>query len=148
MISISTNINGVTTVLLRKLEVLRDPRPLLRVVAFDVVSMMTERIHDRGEAADGGKIGTYSNSYLALRQRKYKRKADKEVKVSLTRQLENNWSVISTTNGWGIGFTNGFNAQKMRWVEQQKGKKIAALTTSERDYAVAKIKSLIAEALA
>ena len=61
MITVKTNINVVSKSLLRKLEILRNPRPLLRPVALDVIVMMTERIHDKGLAADGSKIGEYNN---------------------------------------------------------------------------------------
>ena len=133
----------VSTSLLQKLEALKNPKPLLRPVAFDVLALMTERIHEKGKAADGSQIGTYNNHYLKLRQRKFKRSGDGKIIVSLTRLLENDWAVLATPQGWGIGFNNPFNAQKMVWVEEQKGKKIAALTDSEKDYAVTKLKKLI-----
>ncbi len=148
MIKVSSNIKVVSTSLLKKLEVLRDPKPLLREVAFDVLALMHERIHEKGEAADGSRIGTYNSQYLKLRQKKHKRSSDSKIIVSLTRQLENDWAVIASPNGWGIGFNNPLNAQKMKWVEEQKDKKIAALTTSEKDYAVTKLKKLINEKIA
>lgn len=147
MITVKTNISIVSSQLIKKLQVLKDPKPLLRPVAFDVLSLITERIHEKGQAADGQAIGTYNNNYLRLRQRKFKRSSDPSIIVSATRQLENDWAVIATERGWGIGFNNPFNAQKMRWVEEQKGKKIAALTASEKDYAINKFKKLVSEQL-
>lgn len=135
----------VSSSLLRRLEILKNPKPLLRPVAFDVLALMTERIHEKGEAADGSQIGTYNNQYLRLRQRKFKRSGDGKIIVSLTRQLENDWAVLATPQGWGIGFNNPLNAQKMNWVEEQKGKKIAALTSSEKDFAIHKLNKLIDE---
>lgn len=148
MIIVRTNIGVVSSRLLQKLELLKDPRPLLRPVAIDVINLMTERIHEKGLAADGSPIGTYSPGYLALRKNKYKRGADTKIIVSLTRQLENDWAVVATPNGWGVGFNNAFNAQKMKWVEEVKGKKIAALTAEEKDYAINKLKKLLSENLA
>lgn len=84
---------------------------------------------------------------------KYNRDSSTKIIVSLTRQLENNWSVLETTNGYGIGFTNPFNAQKLRWVEEIKGggpespKLIGNLTTEEIDYAFDRINELVADAL-
>lgn len=133
---------------LQKLQILKDPRPLLRPVALDVVALMTERIHEKGQAADGSAIGTYNNQYLKLRQRNFKRSGDKKIIVSLTRQLENDWAVLATpAGGWGIGFNNPLNAQKMKWVEEQKDKKIAALTDTEKQYAVDKVKKLLDQSL-
>jgi ADP-heptose:LPS heptosyltransferase len=108
---------------------------------------MTERIHQKGEASDNSQIGTYGTNYLKLRQRKYKRDASNKVIVSLTRQLENNWSVIATQNGYGIGFLNPFNLQKARWVEGTKDKTIFTLSKSETQYAVDRINELVADAL-
>lgn len=143
MITVKTNINVVTTSLLKKLEILRNPKPLLRPVALDVVVLMTERIHEEGQAADNTQIGEYNNNYLRLRQRKNKRSGSKKIIVSLTRQLENDWSVVATDKGWGIGFKNATNAQKLKWVELNKKKKIGALTKKEREYAITKLKKLI-----
>ena len=147
MITVKTNINVVSTRLLRKLDVLRNPKPLLRLVALDVLVLITERIHEEGKAADDSKIGEYNNNYLRLRQKKNKRSADKKIIVSLTRQLENDWSVLATEKGWGIGFKNNLNAQKLQWVEEQKNKKIGALTKSEKEYAINKLKNLIGKEL-
>jgi phage gpG-like protein len=146
-IRVRTNINLVQGSLIKKLEAIRNPKPLLRIVALDVIALVTERIHEEGKAADGGEIGQYSNRYLQLRQGKFKRSGDKKVIVSLTRQLENDWAVIATDRGYGIGFNNPFNINKIRWVESQKGKKIGSLTDAERRYAIEKLKSLVRETL-
>lgn len=143
MIKINTNIRVVSASLIKKIETLRNPKPLLREVAFDVLAMMDERIHEDGKAADGSQIGEYNSNYLRLRQKKYKLSGNKKIIVVLTRELRQNWGVIATTGGWGIGFTNPNNAQKLAWVEEQKNKKIGALTKSEREYAIDKLKKLV-----
>lgn len=130
----------------RKLEILKDREYLLRPVAFELIPEMTQRIHQEGKASDGSQIGTYSNSYLRTRE-KNNRSADTKVIVSLTRQLENDWAVMPTEKGYGIGFNNAFNVQKMRWVEEQKGKKIATLSEKERKYAIDRINELVNAAL-
>jgi hypothetical protein len=78
---------------------------------------------------------------------KYNRSSDTKVIVSLTRQLENDWSVLETPKGYGIGFTNSFNADKLSWVEEVKDKVIGALTQQEIDYAFDRINELVANAL-
>jgi hypothetical protein len=145
--TIKSNIKVVSGRIKQQLEQLKNKEYLLRPVAIEVIPLMTERIHQNGQASDGGQIGTYSNSYLRLRQAKYKRDSNTTVIVSLTRQLENNWSVIATQNGYGIGFTNPFNLQKARWVEGNKGKTIFNLSESEQQYAVDRINELISDAL-
>jgi hypothetical protein len=130
----------------RKLEILKDREYLLRPVALELIPEMTQRIHQEGKASDGGQIGTYSNSYLKQRERN-KRGADTKVIVSLTRQLENDWAVVPTEKGYGIGFNNPLNVQKMRWVEANKKKVIANLSENERRYAIERINELVNAAL-
>lgn len=145
--TIKSNIKVVTGRIKQQLEQLKNKEYLLRPVAIEIIPMMTERIHQKGQASDGGQIGTYNNAYLRLRQSKYKRDASNKVIVSLTRQLESNWSVIATQSGYGIGFTNPFNLQKARWVESNKGKIIFSLSKTEQSYAVERINELVADAL-
>lgn len=125
---------------------LTDRQALLRPVSFDLIALMTNRIHDQGRAADGTQIGNYSNSYLKLRAAKGRGK-DEKVIVSLTRQLENDWAVIPTENGYGIGFKNPLNTQKAKWVEENKGKKIFKLTAEERQEAVLSIRDQVKKLL-
>jgi hypothetical protein len=146
-LTVTSNLDQVLTSLGQSLKTIMDPNYLLRPVAIEVLPMMTERIHKRGEASDGGQIGTYSNNYLKYARQKAKRGMDPKVIVSLTRQLENNWSVLETSNGYGIGFTNPFNADKLRWVEEAKDRVISQLTTEETDYAFERVNELVADAL-
>lgn len=145
--TIKSNIKVVTGRIKQQIETLKNKEYLLRPVAIEVIPLMTERIHQKGEASDGNQIGTYSTYYLKLRQSKYKRDASSKVIVSLTRQLENNWSVIATQNGYGIGFLNPFNLQKARWVEAGKSKIIFSLSKAEQQYAIDRINELVTDAL-
>lgn len=144
---IKTNLAQVLSNLGQSFATIMDKNYLLRPVAIEVLPMMTERIHQDGKASDGSDIGTYSNNYLKYTRKKAGRGENKRIIVSLTRQLENNWSVLETTNGYGIGFTNPFNADKLRWVEEMKNKQIGALSTQEIDYAFERINELVTDAL-
>jgi hypothetical protein len=146
-VNIRTNIPIVTASIMKKLGIIADKEYLLRPVAFDVITLMTERIHEDGKASDETQIGEYSNSYLKQRQNKYKRTADKKIIVSLTRQLENDWSVIATEKGYGIGFLNPLNFQKATWVEQNKGKTIFKLSEKEKEHVATRLNELIADEL-
>lgn len=131
MVTIKSNIGEVTTAIRDKLLKLADKENIPRILAFDTIDLMTKRIHIEGKSASDSPIGTYAPSYLKLRERKYKRSSDPKIIVSLTRQLENDWSVIATNKGYGVGFLNPLNFQKARWVEQNKGVKIFSLSPSE-----------------
>jgi hypothetical protein len=145
-ITIKTNLPEVLTSLGESLKTILNPQYLLRPVATEVIPMMTERIHQKGQGSDGTEIGSYSNGYLKKREQSGRGKSTKVI-VSFTRQLENSWSVLETPNGYGIGFTNPFNAQKLRWVEEAKDKEIGNLSTAEIDYAFERVNELVANAL-
>lgn len=134
MASVTSNIGAVTDIIREDLEKLVSPEYIPRALAFDLIDQMTKRIHVDGIAANGSEIGTYNSDYLKLRQRKYQRSSDPKIIVSLTRQLENDWSVIAVDNGYGIGFLNPLNFQKAGWVEAIKKKAIFSLTSTELDF--------------
>ena len=59
--------------------------------------------------------------------------ADKKVVSSLTRQQENDFSVVATdTGGYGLGYNNIENFNKAGYVEDTYGKSIFSHTESER----------------
>ena len=145
-IRVNTNIAEVSASLQRKLAKLKDKEYLLRPVCFDLIELMKLRIHERGQNSSGSQIGTYGNAYLRFRQKKHQRSSDTKIIVSLTRQLENDWSVIATQKGYGVGFKNPFNLQKARWVEIKKGV-IFSLTNEEEKYASDLINQLVRQAL-
>lgn len=134
-ITINTNLAEVGARIITKLEKLKDKEFITRPLCFDLLELMKRRIHEDGKNANGASIGTYSHNYLLQRIKKYNRSADAKIVVSLTRQLENDWSVIATSRGYGIGFKNKFNLQKARWVEEIKDTTIFSLTAEENKYA-------------
>lgn len=148
MATIRTNIGEVSGIIREKLEKLGSKEYIPRTLSFDLIDLMTKRIHVDGKAADDSLIGLYNSQYLRLRQSKFSRSADRKIIVSLTRQLENDWSVIATDSGYGIGFLNPLNFQKARWVEENKGKKIFSLSASEQQYVNDTITQLVKDALA
>lgn len=145
-ITLKTNIGVVTEAIRKRLEVLKNKDYLIRPVCFDVIDLMTKRIHIDGKDSSDSQIGTYSKGYMAERKRN-NRSADSKIIVSLTRQLENDWSVIATDRGYGIGFLNSFNLNKARWVEQNKGKKIFSLSQGEKDHALKVVQELTRKAI-
>lgn len=148
MATIQSNIGEVTGNIEEKIKKLGDKEYIPRTLSFDLIDLMTKRIHIDGVAADGSQIGAYNKDYLSLRRRKYQRSADTKIIVSLTRQLENDWNVIATDDGYGIGFLNSHNFDKARWVEANKGKKIFSLSATEQQYVNDTVDQLIKDALA
>lgn len=145
-LKISFDVKKIGAGVLAKLNGL-NPESLMRPIAFDLVALMTERIHDNGVGSDGALIKAegYSSSYLRTRQTKYNRTSDPKVIISLTRQLENDWSVVQINGGYGIGFKNPFNYQKAGWMHDLFGDRIFHLSKPEREYAVKRFKELISE---
>ena len=137
-----TNIAQVLGNIKTRFDLLRDKEYLLRPLAIETIPLMKERIHEQGEASDGSQIGTYANSYMRQRE-KAGRGESRKIIVALTSQLEQDWAVIGTTNGYGIGFNNPFNAQKARWVEEQKSKIIFNLSAKEKEYIKERLQELV-----
>ena len=73
----------------------------------------------------------------------YNRSSDTKVIVSLTRQLENDWAVLGTEKGYGIGFNNPFNKDKAGWVEENKKRIIFNLSEYEKQYITERLQELV-----
>lgn len=61
----------------------------------------------------------------------YNRTADTKVILSLTRQMEQDLSIIDTQDGYGIGYLNPHNFEKAIWCEATYGKPILTKLTQE-----------------
>lgn len=133
MITVTSNISEAVAKLRGALEALKNPDPLLRTVATSMLPVVHDRIHVEGKAADGSPIGSYSNSYLRLREKKG-RLEGKKVVLSFNRDQENDFSVqISSDGKYGLGYKFPINAQKAEWEEKRFGKKIFGLTDPEKE---------------
>lgn len=108
----------------------------LRAVCLSMLPVVHDRIHVNGKAADGSPIGIYSDLYLKYTRPKNNRGTDPKVILSLTRQMENDFSVVADGSRYGLGFKNEVNAQKSEWAEQTYKKKIYSLTNEEKEQAV------------
>jgi hypothetical protein len=113
----------------------------LRPVCILLLTEMVKRIHEQGLASDGNKIGTYSNSYLKLREAKYKiPKGETDVVLYLTSKLQNSWIVFGTDNGYAVGFTDEgagvTSLKKITFAEQHFNKLIGSPTKEELDMVI------------
>lgn len=129
---------------------------MLREVATTLAAEVRERVHEQGLDSNGQAIGTYSAGYMVVRTNSYKtepkkgkkriiynRSSDTKVILSLTRQMENDFStgaknknVSKISGGYGIGWKNEINAKKAEWNEKKYSKKIFNLTSQEKDLAL------------
>lgn len=66
----------------------------------------------------------------------FNRTADSKVILSLTRQMESDFSVQATEKGYGLGFNNSLNFDKSQWVEATYKKPIYPLTSSEKEQVI------------
>lgn len=139
MIKISSNLNEVTTRLVAKLQEVNDPNGtardrMLRQVASDTLANVKYRIHTEGLNSAGQPIGQYSSAYLRIRE-KNNRGRNPKVILSLTGQMENDFSIVSSqANRYGLGFKNTLNADKAEWVQDEYGR-VYDLTQQETDHA-------------
>lgn len=100
--NLSSNIKVVIADILSNVKEINNPETISRAAAAAVMPELRERIHERGEMPDGSKIGTYSNSYLKVRQREGKG-SDTNVIISFTRALQNGYTLTATDDGYTIG---------------------------------------------
>lgn len=107
MITISSNIGAVASSLTAKLKEFRAQikDKVLLTVATDMNAKVKVRIHQEGKNAGDSEIGTYSSAYLKYREKKpFNRTGDTKIIFSLTRKMENEFVVIPTDKGYGLGW--------------------------------------------
>lgn len=118
-VSVTSNLDSVTADLQAKLlELVENSSPYLLAAATGVLSVVHDRIHVQGKRANGSDIGTYANSYIRMRA-KNNRGADRKIILSLTRQMENDFSPVEDGGKTGLGFNNVTNFDKATWMEER-----------------------------
>lgn len=137
MINVSSNAKVVFDQLQGRLnDILKNKEEIMLPVVQNVAGEMKVRIHTDGKDANGSQIGTYSKGYMKYGRPKFNRTSDTKVIASLTRAMENDFKVISTSKGYGIGFSNIDNYAKTFFVEATYKKKIWELTHQELQLAL------------
>lgn len=124
-----------------------DERPI-GTYSDEYMKVRTGNFGNSSKFSKGKKKGAVKDSGLFTRGEKkgqarpqYNRTSDRKVVISLTRQMENDFSVIATDKGYGLGYKNIENAKKVGYVETTYNKKIFGLTSSEKE----KVKSIARE---
>ena len=121
-ITINTDVTKEVLALRQQIvdQIVQNNNPILLAAASSVLSLVAFRIHNEGEKADGSKIGSYSNSYMKVRESsKYRRNADRTIVFSLTKLMELDFTIIEENGNVGLGFNNPHNADKARWLEER-----------------------------
>jgi len=104
----------LTEALIKLENLMSKPAELIsRQVAVKMLPIIHDRIHKYGLKADGSNIGTYSSSYLKVRE-KNKRGGDSKVILSFTGEMENDFTVQPTATGYGLGFSRENNYVKAK----------------------------------
>ncbi len=105
---------------------------MTREIAVDVMRRMKTRIHIDGKNSKGSSIGRYSVPYQKKR-RERGRKEGAKVVLSFNRQLENDYQIVLLQEGgYGIGFSNPHNMDKMNWNNKRYGTPIFAMSDDEK----------------
>jgi hypothetical protein len=122
----------------------------IRTALTSVLAVHKPRIFERGLAANGSKIGTYSTTPASVSKARqarntgkayfkggyaeYKKDVGKNPGFVILRdsdQMYADYGVQGAAGNWGIGFTNQFNANKSGWNEEHFDKAIFKLNDSE-----------------
>jgi hypothetical protein len=84
----------------------------------------------KGELKDAGTVSRGDRK--GQPRPRYNRTGDTKVVLSLTRQMENDLSVLPSGSGYGIGYNNPDNFKKSQYNEATYEKKIWNLTADEK----------------
>lgn len=164
MIQLVGNTKEVAGRILDKIDDLEDAEIILNGAVFDVFADMKERIQQRGEKSDGGKMryvpkaskkpslleGASDSAYSPRYSKKRKKKGRQTDHVDLTMtgdMMDRAFTVIPLSkNEIGIGFQDDENFDKAQFNEERYGK-IFMNTDEEIDSFLQTIKSRIKNVL-
>lgn len=122
MLKVQSNIGEVFGGYVSKLESINKPQgeyrdKFMRAISLGALAELRVRVHKDGLNTNLAPIGTYSNKYLKVRQSKFNRTSDRKVIFSLTRNMENDLTVIADGDNYAIGFNNPDNFNKAQWLQ-------------------------------
>jgi len=90
-----------------------------RVILFSTLALIKKRVFENGEKADGGKIGTYSNSYMKIR--KANNWSGSNIILELTGEMRREF-ILDVSNGkWVIGFLRGNGDESYTYKKEFSG---------------------------
>lgn len=123
-----------------------------RVALSTTLAVHKQRIFVNGMDANGSQIGTYGTNPISISKKNQARQTGKTYfkggyaeyhgaigkgssKVILVNfgQMQADYGIVMGSQGFGFGFHNSANAEKMGWMTDKYDKEIAALSDSELD---------------
>jgi hypothetical protein len=143
--------NELTILVDRVNKAITDDRNI-RTAFTSALAIHKPRIFEKGKAANGSPIGSYSSTPASISKKRQARNTGKtyfkggyaEYKSAIGKnpgfvilrdkdQMYADYGLQGSTGNWGIGFTNQFNADKSGWVEEHFDKEIFKLSDQEFD---------------
>ena len=118
--------------LIARMNILQKTNRMEVAVATSMVAITADRIFNEGRAADNTQIGDYSEAYMKQRKKMNYPNSTKVI-LQATRQMVNDFSVISTGDSLGLGFKNSVNFDKSLAVEMTYGVDIFKHTDEESE---------------
>lgn len=91
---------------------------------------------NKGKLKNAGTFTDRGEEKAGKARPKYNRTADTKVIVSLTRQTENDLSVVAAGGGYGLGYLNPHNFDKSKWVVETYKKEIWKLSKEEKELVI------------
>ena len=136
----------------------------VRVALTTVLAVHKPRIFEKGLAANGSQIGTYSTKPASISKKSQARQTGQTyfkggyaessvgknpgfVILRNSDQMYQDYGVQSIGGKLGIGFTNQFNADKSGWNEEHFNKDIFQLNESEGEVFAKVMKAVIARSV-
>lgn len=137
--------------ILNDLNALRRNDRAIRTALTTVLAVQKQRIFNKGQTAESGKIGKYSTNPISISRKnqarstghtyfkggyaQYKSEIGKNpgfVNLRNTDQMMMDYTLqIIDQNTYGFGFTNDFNFDKSQWAEENFDKNIFDESTAE-----------------
>jgi hypothetical protein len=114
-----------------QLESVKDTEQIAAEAALSLLAQIKRRIFQEGLNSANQPIGTYSDSYIEFRMDQYNWGPSDDVILELTGQMREDFTVGNSTEGYGLGFQNPFNAEKLAANEQRFGT-VASPTDQEQ----------------
>lgn len=118
---ITTNISQIITKNTKRLESLKDPDKTTRILAFDTVALVSDRVQQDGKKSDGTLIQSgYSSNYSKRRSNKGLQTSF--VDLTFTGDMFADFLPVMVGKDWGAGFVGKKSADVAEYNERRFGK--------------------------
>lgn len=98
---------------------LTDPNKVLRIALTNLHALISERVQVFGQLTNGQSILGYSTGWEKVRQNKGRQTA--HVDLTFSGDMFRDFNLYPIRNGFGLGFSDKAQFDKMEWLTDQKG---------------------------